>query len=164
MIHKKSIFVLALVGSVAILTSPTSHAATWQDQMLSSLNIIRAKEGLNPLKMCKSMTKSAQDYARYMATQNFYAHEGRDGSTPGSRIQRAGYEWRNSKQGSAIAENIAAGQNSVVEVMTGWRKSKSHFKNMVNPEFIHVGFGMAVNERSRYKKYWVQNMGFGAAC
>jgi uncharacterized protein YkwD len=162
--HKRGIFVLALVGSVTILISATSNAATWQDQMLSSLNMIRAEKGLDPLMMCKSLTKSAQDYARYMATQNFYAHEGRDGSTPGSRIQRAGYEWRNSKQGSAIAENIAAGQNSVVEVMKGWRTSKSHYKNMVNPEFIHVGFGMTVNERSRYKKYWVQNLGFGANC
>ena len=164
MIHRQSIFVLALVASVAILTPATSSATTWQDQMLSSLNIIRADKGLNPLKICKSLTSSAQDYAGSMAARNFYAHEGKDGSTPGSRIQKAGYHWMNSKKGSMIAENIAAGQNSVVEVMRGWSKSKSHYKNMVNPVFTHVGFGMAVNERARDKKYWVQNLGFGATC
>ena len=51
MIHRQSIFVLALVASVAILTPATSSATTWQDQMLSSLNIIRADKGLNPLKI-----------------------------------------------------------------------------------------------------------------
>ena len=163
MIHKKSIFVLALVASIAIVT-PAKAAATWQNQMLSELNVIRVDNGLNKLKICKPLTKSAQNYAKYMAAKNFLAHEGPDGSTIGTRIQQAGYDWMNSTQGSQIAENIAAGQNSVSEVMRGWRNSASHYKNMVNPVFTHVGFGMAVNERARSKKYWVQNLGFGATC
>ena len=163
MIHKKSIFVLALVVSIAIVT-PAKAAATWQNQMLSELNVIRVDNGLNKLKICKPLTKSAQNYAKYMAAKNFLAHEGPDGSTIGTRIQQAGYDWMNSTQGSQIAENIAAGQNSVSEVMRGWRNSASHYKNMVNPVFTHVGFGMAVNERARSKKYWVQNLGFGATC
>ena len=164
MIHKKSIFVLALVASVGVVTPATSNAPTWQNQMLSELNVIRVDNGLNKLKICKPLTKSAQNYAKYMAAKNFLAHEGPDGSTIGTRIQQAGYDWMNSTQGSQIAENIAAGQNSVSEVMKGWSKSKSHYKNMVNPVFTHVGFGMAVNERARSKKYWVQNLGFGATC
>jgi uncharacterized protein YkwD len=70
----------------------------------------------------------------------------------------------NSRKGSMIAENIAAGQNSVLEVMREWSKSKSHYKNMVTPEFIHVGFGMAINRQAKYKKYWVQNFGYGVQC
>lgn len=164
MIHKKSIFVLALVASIAIVTPASANADTWQKQMLSELNVIRVDKGLNPLKICKPLTKSALNYAKYMAAKNFLAHEGPDGSTIGSRIQKAGYDWMNSTQGSQIAENIAAGQNSVSEVMKGWSKSKSHYKNMVNPVFTHVGFGMAVNERAISKKYWVQHLGFGATC
>ena len=163
MIHKKSIFVLALVASIAIVT-PAKAAATWQNQMLSELNVIRADRGLNQLKICKPLTKSALNYAKYMAAKNFLAHEGPDGSTIGTRIQKAGYVWMNSTQGSQIAENIAAGQNSVSEVMKRWRNSASHYKNMVNPVFTHVGFGMAVNERAISKKYWVQHLGFGATC
>ena len=163
MVHKQIIFVLALVASIAIVT-PAKAAATWQNQMLSELNVIRVDNGLNKLKICKPLTKSAQNYAKYMAAKNFLAHEGPDGSTIGTRIQQAGYDWMNSTQGSQIAENIAAGQNSVSEVMRGWRNSASHYKNMVNPVFTHVGFGMAVNERARSKKYWVQNLGFGATC
>ena len=158
----KTIFV---IGFVLLLSSlPSASAITWQEQMLVSINSIRAEKSLAPLAMCRPLAKSAQGYAKVMASKNFFDHTGKDGSTPGSRIQKAGYDWMNPKEGSMIAENIAAGQNSVPEVMKGWRKSKSHYKNMVTPEFTHVGFGMAINEKSKYKKYWVQNLGFGATC
>ena len=156
---------ILVIGVMVLLTSlPTASAITWQEQMLVSINSIRAEKSLAPLTMCRPLAKSAQGYAKTMASQNFFDHTGKDGSTPGSRIQKAGYDWMNPKEGSSIAENIAAGQNSVPEVMKGWRKSKSHYKNMVTPGFTHVGFGMAINEKSKYKKYWVQNLGFGATC
>ena len=153
---------LAMVVSMGSLTP--SNAGSWQEQMLTSLNSIRADKGLKPLKMCKSLTKAAQQYATVMATGNYLAHEGKDGSTPGQRIQTAGYGWKSSSKSSGIAENIAGGQVSVTEVMKDWTKSTSHFKNMTGSKFVHVGFGMAENQKSSYKKYWVQNFGFGASC
>jgi uncharacterized protein YkwD len=154
-----------IIGFMVLVTSlPTANAVTWQEQMLNSINSIRAEKSLTPLKMCRPLVKAAQSYAKKMALQDFLNHTGKDGSTPGSRIQKAGYDWMNSRKGSMIAENIAAGQNSVLEVMRGWSKSKSHYKNMVTPGFTHVGFGMAINPNSKYKKFWVQNLGFGAIC
>ena len=132
--------------------------------MLESLNSMRAQKSLKPLEMCKPLTRAAQKYARTMAQQDFLSHTGKDGSSFGERIQSAGYDWTNSKSGSSVAENIAAGQNSVVEVMKGWKNSTSHYKNMTNTKFTHVGFGMSVNQKSKYKKYWVQNFGSGASC
>jgi uncharacterized protein YkwD len=156
---------ILIIGFVLLLASPpTANAVTWQEQMLNSINSIRAEKSLTPLKMCRPLVKAAQSYAKKMALQDFLNHTGKDGSTPGSRIQKAGYDWMNSRKGSMIAENIAAGQNSVLEVMRSWSKSKSHYKNMVTPGFTHVGFGMAINPNSKYKKFWVQNLGFGAIC
>ena len=154
-----------IIGFMVLVTSlPTANAVTWQEQMLNSINSIRTEKSLTPLKMCRPLVKAAQSYAKKMALQDFLNHTGKDGSTPGSRIQKAGYDWMNSRKGSMIAENIAAGQNSVLEVMRGWSRSKSHYKNMVTPGFTHVGFGMAINPNSKYKKFWVQNLGFGAIC
>ena len=103
---------VALVSCLALLLSWVSNSPTvavsWQEQMLSSLNTMRADKGLKPVKLCSTLNKSAQDYAREMATQNFYAHEGKDGSTPGERIQSAGYRWQSSNTSAGIAENIAA--------------------------------------------------------
>jgi len=158
----------ALVSCLALLLNLVSNSPTvavsWQEQMLSSLNTMRADKGLKPLKLCSTLNKAAQDYAREMATQNFYAHEGKDGSTPGERIQSAGYRWRSSNTSAGIAENIAAGQGSVKEVMKGWKNSTGHFKNMTGSKFTHVGFGMVENQKSAFKKYWVQNFGYGARC
>ena len=157
--------------SVGILTmtliwggTSSSIAMTWQDQMLASLNSIRAEKDLKPLVMCKPLTTAAQKYAKAMATQNFFSHDGKDGSTAGERIQRAGYNWRDSAIATGIAENIAAGQSNVIQVMKDWKKSTGHYKNMTNSKFTHVGFGMAANEKSTYQKYWVQNFGYGGKC
>ena len=158
----------ALVSCLALLLNLVSNtptvAVSWQEQMLSSLNTMRADKGLKPLKLCSTLNKAAQDYAREMATQNFYAHEGKDGSTPGERIQSAGYKWQSSNTASGIAENIAVGQGSVKEVLKDWKNSTGHFKNMTGSKFTHVGFGMAENQKSAFKKYWVQNFGYGAKC
>ena len=74
-----------LVSILALLLSlgniSPSIAVSWQEQMLSSLNMIRAENGLKPVKLCNSLTKSAQSYAQEMATQDFFSHEGKDGST-----------------------------------------------------------------------------------
>jgi uncharacterized protein YkwD len=158
----KNILIIGFL--VSLICQPTASAITWQEQMLDSVNSIRAEKSLTSLKMCRPLVKAAQNYAKNMALQDFLAHTGKDGSTPGSRIQKAGYDWMNSRKGSMIAENIAAGQNSVLEVMRSWSKSKSHYKNMVTPEYTHVGFGMAINTNSKYKKFWVQNFGYGATC
>lgn len=156
--------VMLSLACLGLSPATPTQAASWQEQMLNSINSIRAEKSLNPLKMCRPLVKAAQGYAKKMASQDFLDHTGKDGSTPGSRIQKAGYDWKNSRKNSMIAENIAAGQNSVLEVMRSWSQSKSHYKNMVNPAFTHVGFGMSINERAKYKKYWVQNLGFGATC
>lgn len=158
------LLVTLLASGVSLSSVSTSVAVSWQDQMLQSLNTMRAQKSLKPLEMCKPLTRAAQKYARTMAQQDFLSHTGKDGSSFGERIQSAGYDWKNSNTGSSVAENIAAGQNSVVEVMKGWKNSTSHYKNMTNTKFTHVGFGMSVNQKSKYKKYWVQNFGSGASC
>ena len=156
------------VSSLAIVLSffPVTHAPaeTWQEQMLQSLNSLRAQKSLSPLKMCPPLTRAAQNYAETMANKNFFSHTGKDGSTMDERIRKAGYDWKNSKVASAVAENIAAGQISVREVMVSWRNSKGHYKNMMNPKLLHVGFGRSTNSKSDYKTYWVQNFGVGASC
>ena len=156
-----SILLFSLISPFSI---NKASGSSWQDRMLISLNLVRAEKSLPPLQMCRPLVGAAQKYAQAMANQNFYSHTGRDGSTPGSRIQKAGYNWMKAQSGASVAENIAAGQNSVNEVMKAWTESKPHYKNMTSDQFTHAGFGMATNPKSKYKKYWVQNFGSGATC
>ena len=147
------------------MTAPSeSVAPTWQEQMLSSVNSLRNQKLLSNLSLCKPLIESAQKYADTMARKNFLAHTGKDGSSAGDRIQRAGYDWKSPATTSKIGENIAGGQRSVKEVMSGWVKSAGRYKNIMDPDFTHVGFGKSSNSRSKYKIYWVQNFGAGANC
>lgn len=93
-----------------------------------------------------------------MSTRDHYGHVGPDGSEPGERMLRQGYRWR------AAAENIAAGQRSVAEVMAGWVASPGHYANLVNPAYRHVGLGHATSSAGVYGDYWVQNFGRGRGC
>ena len=61
----------------------------------------------------------------------------KNGSSPGDRITAAGYNWR------TYGENIAQGQTSQQQVLTGWTNSPGHHRNNINPNFEEFGLGKA---------------------
>ena len=133
-------------------------APGWRKDMLARINAVRAAAGVTPLKPCPALRRSAQDYAMVMSSRDHYGHIGPDGSEPGERMLREGYRWR------VIAENIAAGQRTIVEVVEAWVDSPGHYANLVNPAYRHVGLGHGSSEGSEYGDYWVQNFGRGRGC
>jgi uncharacterized protein YkwD len=164
-ISRAFIKLLMIASAVATTNSQNfAYASNWSEQMLTSVNNLRSEKGLKPVTLCRSLSIAAQKYANEMASGNFLSHRGSDGSSPGDRMQKSGYKWRDTLTGSMIAENIAGGQATVAEVMKGWKKSKSHYKNIIEKRFEHVGFGFTTDTSSKYKHYWVQNFGFGAKC
>ena len=93
-----------------------------------------------------------------MADQNFFAHAGKDGSRLPSRIARQGYSYR------SAAENIAAGQKSAGEVVTGWLQSSGHRRNILNCGLTETGIAVVYQPDDRpirgssqpLRYYWVQ--------
>ena len=132
--------------------------------MLERVNKIREANNAQPLETCESLSQSSQKYARSMARLNFLSHVGKNGSTLTQRSQDSGYVMLKTASQFAIGENIAGGQSTVREVVLGWKKSPSHFRNMINPKFTHVGFGRSSNKNSDLGIYWVQNFGQGGRC
>jgi uncharacterized protein YkwD len=164
-ITKATLKFLIVTLAIGYLNLPNiAHASNWTSQMLASVNKLRSEKGLQPVTLCQPLTVAAQKYADEMAAGNFLSHKGKNGSTPGDRMQKSGYKWRDSLTGSMVAENIAGGQPSVAQVMKGWKRSKGHYRNIVEKKFEHVGFGFTTSETSKYRSYWVQNFGFGAQC
>lgn len=94
---------------------------------------------------------SAQAHASDMAAKNYFEHTSPDGRTFDQRISAAGYQWR------GVAENIAAGQKTPAEVVTGWLGSPGHCKNIFNPALKELGVGYF--EGGTYGWYWVQDFG-----
>ena len=97
------------------------------------------------------LASAAQAHAADMAARNYFEHTSPDGRTFDQRITAAGYLWR------SVAENIAAGQQTPIEVVDGWIASTGHCKNIFNAALKELGVGYV--EGGSYGKYWVQDFG-----
>lgn len=106
-----------------------------------------------PLDWNDHLAKASLAHSRNMANQNYFSHEGQDGSQVDERARRAGYRWRN------VGENIAAGQGSPQQVVDGWLSSPGHCANIMNGAFKEMGAAYAVNPRSDASIYWTQVFG-----
>lgn len=148
--------------TVAPATTAAPPSASWQAEMLAALNALRAERGLVPLALCGSLNRSSQTYAETLASWGKISHTGPDGSDLRSRVAAAGYNGWNT-----IGENLAAGQDSVSEVMDAWKKSSTHMANLVKAEYRHVGFGRQMGtyqNNANQSWFWVQNFGANGSC
>ncbi len=99
-----------------------------------------------PVSWNNLLEAAALAHAQDMYTNNYFSHTGKDGSTPGQRITRAGYAWR------AYGENIAKGYQSEQAVVDGWLQSEGHCLNIMSSSFKEMGL-------ARVGNYWVQEFG-----
>lgn len=75
----------------------------------------------------------ARVHAQDMDENDFFAHQGSNGSTVGSRASELEYAF------STIGENIASGFTTVDAVMEGWINSSSHCELLLNDNFTEIG-------------------------
>ncbi|MEU9338294.1 CAP domain-containing protein [Streptomyces sp. NPDC048290] len=111
----------------------------------------RVRAGLRPLTPDTLLAAAAQAHSADMVARDFYAHTAPDGGKPWDRAAAAGSRHR------SIGENIACGQRSAPEVVTGWMNSPGHRANILKPDFTHIGIGFAGGGRSG--TYWTQLFG-----
>ena len=90
-----------------------------------------------PVEWNDTLAMAAYLHSEDMASHQLFSHTGSDGSTPGERITREGYEWW------TYGENIAVGYQTVSAVMQGWLGSEGHCRNIMNPAFAEIGAAFA---------------------
>jgi uncharacterized protein YkwD len=106
------------------------------------------------LRWSQPLTQAAATHAQDMKAHSFFSHTGSDGSTLAQRVNAAGYTW------SAIAENIAAGQPTIQQVIDGWMRSDGHCANIMNPNLVDVGLVcVAAAPGDRRSTYWTMSLG-----
>jgi len=143
--------------AAAPVMAPVSATAPWVNEMLTSINAQRSAVGAGPLQLCASLGRAAADHTADQAMHNLMTHTGSDGSTMVIRVERAGYTgW------SAVAENVAAGYQTVAAVMNGWMNSTGHRTNLLNPAYTDVGVGQVPSTGGTI--YWTQDFGSSGTC
>jgi uncharacterized protein YkwD len=103
-----------------------------------------------PLKLVPALGEAARAHAEDMARYGYLEHTGRDGSTPGDRLKRTGYQRR------LVGENIAAGPATPEEAVQGWLDSPEHCANIMDSRFRDMGVAYKLNRSSRHGVYWAQ--------
>ena len=154
----------------AAASTPSSAAAStcglsnFQASALAKVNQYRAagatcgSHGAFPSATALSwnalLTQAAEGHSQDMVANDFFAHNSSDGRTFDQRITASGYNW------SRVAENIAAGQTSVDEVMAGWMASEGHCVNIMNASLTEIGMVCVAGSASNtYRTYWAMDLG-----
>jgi len=119
----------------------TGAAAQGDPATLAAVNAARAENGRPALVYDARLEAAARAHGQDMARNGFFSHTGSDGSDIGDRLRRAGYAF------CFGAENLAAGQRDLTEVMQSWMTSRGHRKNILHRKARAVGLARVTGDR-----------------
>jgi uncharacterized protein YkwD len=108
--------------------------------ILCLVNRQRARFGLRRLRARRTLARAAERHARDMARHNYFAHYGRRGSTPRTRVRRSGYRCR------TVGENLAFGRGypgTPAGIVAMWMASPPHRRTMLSRRVRDLGVGAA---------------------
>jgi uncharacterized protein YkwD len=153
---------IAMVFAAPFAPPDSGDAPQVAKQVLQLVNEARAKprkcgnqkfKAVAPLKLNERLLVAATGHAKDMARRGVVTHDGADGSSPGDRATRAGYQWR------SAGENVAGGQLTAKEVVAGWLSSPHHCVNIMDPDFTQMAVAYAINPKQEIGIYWAQEFG-----
>ena len=93
----------------------------------------------------EQLQSTAQGHSESMASEDYFAHESPDGSTPLSRMRAAGYIY-SSRVGYEIGENIAWGTLWLATpqaIVAAWMASPGHRANILDANYRDTGLGVS---------------------
>lgn len=126
--------------------TPADEAAALVAEAARLTNLERVAAGLPALVVHPAVEAAAAAHSYDQSVALRMSHQGSDGSDGGDRLTRAGFAW------AAWGENVAAGQRTADEVVTGWMGSASHRANILNGTFTTIGIGVATGADGN--RYW----------
>ena len=147
--------VLLLLAVLLIALVPTggvASAAPTADDLVATVNELRTSNGLASMDTNSALMSAAQAQADYLAS--YYdtsypseddGHIGADGTYARDRAVEAGY---NLTSGMNVIENWAGGNSAttILEVLNDYWGDESHLFNMLHPDAVTVGAGIAESE------------------
>jgi hypothetical protein len=151
-----SCIALLLFSLLAFQSNYAQNSAENQE-MLRLVNALRSQNGLPALRLNTNLNKAAFDHSKDMADNNYFSHEGLNGSSFSQRARNAGYT------GSPLGENIAAGSATAQGTFDQWKNSPDHRSNMLNRNANEMGIGHGIKAGSRFTHYWTQIVGRGSS-
>jgi len=145
--------VLSACSNTYVPVTNTTIAEVDPEQMVAEINRIRKGNGREPLVFNQTLANAARNQARMMADRDQMSHNFGPGLSLRDRVTAVGYH-------GPVGENVAAGQRTLEQALSGWMDSAGHRHTMLSE--IWSSFGMAVvsgRSGSRYGTYWAAIFG-----
>lgn len=139
-IMKAVVFAFALFVPAQAYFLPDVVAAQYKI-IIDLTNTLRQEKGLRPLLTAPPLEVSADAKAEDMAQQHYFSHTGPNGHTLAYFLKAAHYPY------SVAGENLAMGFIDAASVVGAWKKSPTHYANLIDPDFKELGVGL---ERGTY--------------
>ena len=127
-----------------LLSTPTTMSASVSEARAAATIIskYRAANGLGPVSLDERLNQAAEHQARAVAATGILSH-----GEFTSRMAQYGIR-------GYRAENLAAGSDSVEDVIARWKASPSHNQNMLLPQVSRVGLARVETPGSGWGRYW----------
>lgn len=124
-----------------------AQADALERQMLDLINAERTSRGLNPVQLELRLNDAAEDHSEWMLDEDIFSHTGVGGSSPGDRMEDAGFvfsgSWRWAENIAWQSERGAPGlEDDVVDLHNSLMNSPGHRANILNPDVTVIGIGI----------------------
>lgn len=126
----------------------TNSYSSFQKQVVALVNKERAAAGLSPLTEKTELDKVATLKSEDMVKLNYFSHTSPTYGSPFEMLKQFGISY------TFAGENIAYGQSTPEEVMTGWMNSPGHRANILNANYTQIGVGIA--KKANGQLVWTQ--------
>lgn len=105
-------------------------------KLIEYTNEQRKLNNVKPLTYNKKLATAANEKAKDMFVNNYWAHFGPHGETPWQFITKSGYRYETA--GENLAKNFLYSKN----VVTAWMNSPTHRDNLLRKDFTEMGFAV----------------------
>lgn len=137
-----------------LLPAAKENSKTYRDyieKILEITNGYRAEKGVEPLKLDDRLIEIASARAEELAWSALHEHY-----RPGFKSFNTIFKEGGISKG-VVGENLGWGFETPEAVCKAWKESKTHYENIMNPDFVLVGFGVAPDPEKEGKYCWVQH-------
>ncbi|WP_108308135.1 CAP domain-containing protein [Metalysinibacillus jejuensis] len=126
-----------------------SNYRLWSVEIARLTNEYRAQYNLPPLRYDRSLEQIAVIKAKDMTKNNYFEHKSATYGQPWDMATIFDYKF------IGYGENIARYFKTPQHTILGWINSPGHRRNMLNPNYTHIGVAIEKDKESNY--YWVQH-------
>ncbi|MBP7845954.1 MAG: hypothetical protein KA007_00795 [Candidatus Pacebacteria bacterium] len=130
------IYGTSLISTLSIRTNE-QVGAVYGSILVDMTNKARAESDLPTLKINPVLVKAAEEKAKDMVENSYFAHTSPNGITPWFWFSDVGYKF------SYAGENLAVGFNESAQVHSGWINSPTHKANILSANFTEIGIAVA---------------------